>query len=147
MKKMKLYTWLAYMGATPFIVSAVLILSGIQNVILLGDLVFVVNSYALVIVVFMSGIHWGNYFSYKQPRTINLLLTSNIITVLSWLSFLILPISFVFVFYCIAFILLLLIDMKLFSFNIITKNYLVTRCIVTSIVITSLLLIAVSLQS
>jgi len=147
MNQIKLYTWLAYLGTFPFVLSATLISLDIQKLIILGDLVFVANSYALVIVVFMSGIHWGNYLSDKQSSTINLLLTSNAITIFSWLAFLTLPLPFVFVFYCIAFFLLLLIDMKLFSHNVITKHYLVTRCMVTCIVITSLLLIVVSLTN
>ncbi len=147
MNQVKQYTLLAYLGTLPFILSAALILFGIEELILLGDLVFVANSYALVIVVFMSGVHWGNYFSDKKSNIINLLLTSNIITVIAWLAFLLTPSPFVLIFYCVAFLFLLLIDIKLFSHNIITKHYLITRYVVTSIVITSLLLIVFNLTS
>jgi hypothetical protein len=144
MNQIKMYTWLAYLGALPFMLCAVMVKLGFNNLILLGDVIYAVNSYALVIVVFMSGIHWGTYLSSNQCNSINLLLTSNTITIFSWLVFLTTPTPIVLVFYCVVFLLLLLIDMKLFSYNIISKKYFITRCVVTSIVITSLLIIVIS---
>lgn len=145
--EIKLYNWLAYFGAMPFVACALLILVGFRDVNLIGDLVSVVNSYGLVIVVFMSGIHWGNYFSEKQINTINLLVTSNIIAILSWLAFLIFPATFTLLFYCVSFSILLLIDRKLLSNSVISKDYYEMRCVVTSIVVISLSLTFVKLIS
>ncbi len=145
MNESKLYAWLAYFGATPFLLGAVMISLGYRQILFVGDLVFFVNSYGLVIVVFMSGIHWGHYLSYKKTHSINLLLTSNFITLIAWFAFLLTSTIFAILTYCISFSLLLLIDAKLVSCNVISKHYFRIRCIVTCIVIMSLLLTMFSL--
>lgn len=147
MNNKKLYMSLAYLGALPFIFSAVLLSAHVQHLFILGDVLDIANAYALVIVVFMSGIHWGTYLCDERSNSLNLLIASNVITVFSWLAFLVLSPLFVFTFYALAFIILLFIDFKLFSLDVITKHYLFTRCVVTSIVVASLITIALSLQA
>ena len=147
MNEIRLYTWLAYFGAFPFVACSLLILLGFRDVNFIGDLVTVINSYGLVIVVFMSGIHWGNYFSEKQINTPNLLLTSNIIAIFSWFAFLLLPPTLTLLVYCVSFSVLLVIDRKLLSNSVISNDYYVTRCFVTGVVVISLLLTFASLIS
>lgn len=147
MNQIKLYNLLAYLGSLPFVISALLMHFGTQHIAVLGDVTFIASSYALVIVVFMSGIHWGNYLSDKNSNTINLLLISNVITVLSWLVFLTITSPYVFLFYALAFCILLIIDMKLFKQEVLTKKYFITRCFVTFIVVTSLIIMMLSLTS
>lgn len=145
MNKIKLYTSLAYLGALPFVICAVLVSADVQDLFLLGNVVTLGNTYGLVIVVFMAGVHWGTYLCDQRSHSLNLLLASNIITVFCWLAHLLLPAMLALGFYALAFFLLLLIDFKLLHINVITKHYFLTRCVVTSIVITSLLIIIMSL--
>lgn len=141
----RLYAWLAYLGAIPFLIAAIMISFGYPRLIFVGDLVYLVNSYGLVIVVFMSGIHWGQYLSNENAQELNLLLTSNFITLVAWFAFLLTTTILALVAYCISFSFLLAIDSKLASRRIISRHYFITRCIVTCIVLFSLLLTIFSL--
>ena len=140
MNDIRLYSWLAYLGAVPFVIPAILILLGYREIALVGDLIYLLTSYGLVIIVFMSGIHWGNYLIKKPAGGVNLFLTSNIITISVWLSFLYLPIGYTLLFYSVAFALLLFLDYYLLIHNLLTKDYFKLRGIVTGMVIFSLLI-------
>lgn len=145
MKSNYLASWLAYLGAIPFVIGAFLIFLGYERVLFINDVVRVVNSYGLIIVVFMAGIHWGNYLSDNRCNSINLLLLSNIITLFSWFSFLFMPAKLSVIVYCLAFSCLLYLDSKLLSLNVISVTYFKLRLVITSIVIASLLLVSFSL--
>lgn len=140
-----LKTLLAYMGTLPFVAGAVLISLGIEQLFFINDMTAMVNSYGLIIVVFMSGIHWGNYISDNKCNSINLLLTSNVITLISWFAFLFTPAEGALIIYCIAFLTLLYIDSRLLLLKVITHHYYKLRFSITSIVIISLLWILFSL--
>ena len=139
MKENKLYMWLAYSGALPFVFCAALMALGHRHVALAGELPTIINTYSLVIIVFMSGIYWGLYLNGQISQNIYLLIISNIITILSWLAFLLISMPIVLLFYSVMFLILLIIDYKLLEENVITQNYFKTRMTVTSIVIASLL--------
>ena len=139
MKENKLYMWLAYYGALPFVFCAALMALGHRHVALAGELPTIINTYSLVIIVFMSGIYWGLYFNGQIYQKIYLLIISNIITILSWLAFLFISMPIVLLFYSVMFLILLIIDYKLLEENVITQNYFKTRMTVTAIVIASLL--------
>lgn len=139
MNESKLYMWLAYSGALPFVFCAALMALGHRHVALAGELPTIINTYSLVIIVFMSGIYWGLYFNGQIYQKIYLLITSNIITILSWLAFLFISMPIVLLFYSVMFLILLIIDYKLLEENVITQNYFKTRMTVTAIVIASLL--------
>ncbi len=136
----RLYAWLAYLGIAPFLVAAIMIALGQLQLILVGDLTYFVNSYGLVIVAFMSGIHWGQYISVENSRMLNLLLSSIFIALIAWSTFLLATIKFTLAVYVILFTILLAIDAKLYSVRVISKQYFVTRCIVTFMVILSLVI-------
>ena len=138
--------WLAYMGTIPFVSGAMLSLFGYQQVFFSNDMISIVNSYGLAIVIFMSGIHWGNYISDSRCNSINLLITSISITLLAWLVFLLTPVYLTLSFYCICFLSLLLIDTRLVNLQVISRSYFKLRLIVTSVVIISLLLIVFSVM-
>ena len=142
--QIKMYTWLITLGAIPFILGAILALLDIQNLIFLGELFYVINSYALIIVIFMSGVHWGICLSSKQSNLTYLLLTSNAISILSWLAFLIVSTPIIFILFSVAFLSLLIIDIRLYSQEVIPKHYFITRCVVTTVVITSLIILFAS---
>ncbi|MDW3094674.1 MAG: DUF3429 domain-containing protein [Gammaproteobacteria bacterium] len=138
-------TWLAYLGVIPFVIGVTLISFGYQQFFLINDLAFMVSSYGLVIVVFMSGIHWGNYLSDEKSHSLNLLIASNLITLISWFAFLLISTELTLLIYCITFSALLYIDAKLLSLQVISKRYFKVRCVVTLIVVISLLLTILNL--
>ena len=135
-------TWLACLGTIPFVIGAIFTTLGYQQLFFVGDLALMVESYGLIIVVFMSGVHWGHYLSDKNCHSINLLITSNVITLISWFAFLILSVELILIVYCLAFSILLYIDAKLLSIQVINKPYYKLRLIITTIVILSLLIVA-----
>lgn len=139
MNESKLYMWLAYSGALPFVFCAALMALGHRHIALAGELPTIINTYSLVIIVFMSGIYWGLYFNGQIYQKIYLLIISNIITILSWFAFLFIGMPIVLLFYSVMFLILLIIDYKLLEENVITQNYFKTRMTVTAIVIASLL--------
>lgn len=139
MNESKLYMWLAYSGALPFVFCAALMALGHRHIALAGELSTIINTYSLVIIVFMSGIYWGLYFNGQIYQKIYLLIISNIITILSWFAFLFIGMPIVLLFYSVMFLILLIIDYKLLEENVITQNYFKTRMTVTAIVIASLL--------
>ena len=147
MNDIRLYSWLAYLGAVPFVIPSMLILLGYREVAIVGDLVYLLTSYGLVIVVFMSGIHWGNYLIKKPANGVNLFLTSNIIAISAWLSFLFFPVVYTLLFYSVAFALLLSLDYYLQTYNLLNKDYFKLRVIVTGIVIFSLLVTIASIKN
>ena len=85
--------WLAYSGALPFVFCAALMALGHRHIALVGELSNIINTYSLVIIVFMSGIYWGLYFNGQIYQKSYLLIISNIITILSWLAFLFIDIG------------------------------------------------------
>ena len=139
------YTWLAYLGALPFVLCALLITNDHLHIYSLYNTFDVINSYALVITIFMSGIYWGISLAREEPGLRALLPVSNIITVLVWLTYLFLNSPYILLVYVVAFMFLVLIDFRLRKAGIITAYYFKLRCGVTAIVLASLLLTFVSL--
>lgn len=139
MNTVKLYRILAFSGALPFIASALALYMGLNNVPLLGAVNHVVATYALVIVVFMAGTHWGGYLNGQHNAPINLLLFSNVVTVFAWLVFLSASVMVALLVYTVVFIVLLWIDYKLYQADLISPDYWLTRRNVTVIVIVCLL--------
>jgi hypothetical protein len=131
-------------GVLPFVIGALLLLAGVSSLPGLGDTGHVVASYALVISTFLTGIHWGQHLS-RGKMHINLFITSNVIAVLIWISWLILPV-FAFLFFIAAVLaILLIIDQQLYCDSIITGPYLFTRTVITGIVMTCLCITALLL--
>jgi uncharacterized membrane protein len=126
---------LPYAGALPFIGCAVLQLIGIREVPLLGNLKSVASSYALTILSFMAGAHWGQYLEGRRTQ-VNLLIASNALTLAAWFGFLLLPPLVFAVLLAALFIAAYLIDTQLHS----QSDYLTTRRNVTLIVSTFLIL-------
>lgn len=56
-----LYFYLAYAGAIPFLLCAILFAFKIQKIPILGNLQTVISTYSLVIASFMAGTHWGQH--------------------------------------------------------------------------------------
>jgi hypothetical protein len=132
---------LPYAGALPFIACAILLIFGIKDLALLGKTNTVVFTYGLTIISFMAGVHWGQYMAGVRTR-LNLLVSSNMVTLAAWFGFLLLP-SFYFSFLLIVlFIMLNSIDGHLRNQGAIDPAYSKTRGNVTALVCVSLLIAA-----
>ena len=120
-------------GATPFILLTALAAYNIEYNYFEPKVAL--KSYALAIGSFVSGSHWGIYIVRSSP--INLLVTSNICTLIFWGVF----INFenYELFFSVIFLLLLLVDFLLYKSTIISINYLKIRAIITVIVVLCLI--------
>jgi hypothetical protein len=138
---------LMYLGALPFIASAILSLLSIDTLPWLGSVVHIVSVYALVISVFMAGILWGIMLQVNRDNSVGQInfLISNILTLTVWFVYLIYPDSIAFLLStAVVFLWLLMLDAKLVQEQHISKRYYQARKWVSTIVILSLLTIAAS---
>lgn len=132
---------LAYAGTLPFLACALLPLIGVKAIPPIGALDFIAAVYALTIVSFMAGVHWGT--ALYQPPTewpVNLLLSSNVVTITVWLAFLVTTPDITLITGILAFLYLLWIDHHLYRRCLITDDYWQTRRRVTALVVIALLL-------
>lgn len=132
--KPKLPHILIYAGAFPFMAGAFLLATGFTDLPLLGQIDEALAAYGLVIVIFLTGIHWGQQLSLGRLAT-GLFLASNFIAILIWLAWLILPTRYFIVFLAVPLIALLAIDRNLFCTGILERKYFQSRTIVTTTVI------------
>lgn len=136
----KLPLILAYLGALPFVAGSLLLTFGIYNVPVLGGTAELLRSYSFAIAVFMCGVHWGQYLQDPQARHFNLLMVSNVLTVVLWLAYLMISFFIFSAMVIAAFLALLWIDYKLYESNSITWRYFKMRMTVTAVVCVSLAL-------
>lgn len=131
---------LAGLGALPFLVSSLLLTLGVDNLPVLGSTAEILRSYSLAIAVFMCGIHWGQYLQDTQARKFNLLMVSNVLTLICWLAFLVASFVAYFVIVIAVFLALLWVDYRLHKAGRITARYFKVRLAVTAVVCASLAL-------
>jgi len=140
--KTRIYSILTYAGALPFIACALLPLIGVRAIQQIGSVDYIAAVYALTIVSFMAGVHWG--MALDQQRTewpVNLFLSSNAVTIMAWLAFLTTTPKITLIMGILAFLYLLWVDERLYSLNLLTAHYLQTRRRVTALVVISLLMV------
>jgi hypothetical protein len=133
--------YLTYAGALPLIISAILL--WFVNDISSSFVLFATTAYSAIIISFLSGIHWACYLFYADKSPYNLLIISNIIALLAWVSFLIPypPIQILIHMFC--FLSLLCLDRTLLAVNIIPSWFYTLRRNATIIVVISLVLIMI----
>lgn len=131
---------LAGLGALPFLVSSLLLTLGVYDLPFLGSTAEILRSYSLAIAVFMCGIHWGQYLQDTQARSLNLLMTSNVLTLILWFGFLVTSFVVYFVIVIAVFLALLWVDYRLHKAGRITARYFRMRLAVTAVVCASLAL-------
>lgn len=137
----KIFPCLIYAGAIPFVFCAVCLSFDIQSLPLLGSIERILNVYGLVISSFLAGAHWGQHLHINKSQWVRFLpIFSNVIAVLLWLGFLVLSFKMQMVMFATAFVVLIIIDHRLFQMDIITRHYFQTRFIVTASVIVSLII-------
>jgi hypothetical protein len=135
---------LAFAGAFPFVAAAILLVEGSSAPELLAWVRTAVTAYALIILSFMAGTHWGQALGGVQSR-VNLFLASNAVALAGWFAFLLLEPRLFFAVVAVLFAALLMIDRGLAAEGLIPPGYAGTRTVVTALVIVSLALIALSL--
>ena len=135
---------LIFSGSLPFIAGALLLLVGFDALPLLGKLSDIISAYGLVIVIFLTGIHWGQQLSLGKAAS-GLFISSNLLAVLVWLAWLVMPDRYFLVFLSVPLVVMLVIDRGLYRAGVINRDYVMSRAIITGIVIISLFLSASSL--
>lgn len=128
---------LPYAGVLPFAGGALLLAMQVHDLPLLGSTQHVILSYGLLIVSFMAGVHWGQYLSGQRAK-VNLLVSSNVVALVAWFGFLLLPAFWFCLLLVLLFAVLYMIDLKLHS----QSDYLKSRRNVTAIVCISMLVTA-----
>ena len=131
---------LTYAGALPFVACAVLQAAGSPAVAGVSDWALVAAGYGVAIAAFMAGVHWGTWLYHSAAAPLNLLLSSNAITVAVWLGFVFAPVRISLGITTAAFVLLLLIDYRLAACHLLNADYMRMRRNVTAIVVACLLL-------
>ena len=136
--------YLTFAGAIPFVACALLLVIGISDIPILGATADVLSAYGLVIASFMAGSQWGNHLSLADDDkwAIRLPLVSNVIAIVLWLGFLMLPVVGFIWLLVIVFASMLMIDYGLNRARIITQDYFKVRTYVTAIVVVSLIVAA-----
>ena len=141
----RLYVLLAYAGILPFAACALLTAAGVPAIEGLAGWAEIAAGYGLAIAAFMAGVHWGTYIYKSQDEPgvpLNLLVTSNVITVAVWLAYALTPVSVSIAVTGVAFMLLLLVDHRLAGAGLITPAYWQLRRNVTLLVVALLVMTA-----
>lgn len=146
MENQKLYSALTYAGALPFLACAFLPYAGLAELPKIGMLYYVAQVYGLVILSFMAGVHWGTYLYNQESAPQNLFITSNIVTVVAWLVFLLGNPVWTLLVLMAGFLYLLLLDYQLHRHKMISDHYLDTRRNVSALVTLSLIVIVISVM-
>jgi hypothetical protein len=137
-------TLLAYLGAVPFVGTAVLVGMGINTIPFVGSLFPAVSIYALIIATFMAGSHWGQQLNLSHKWRFKVQWVTNIQAVGLWLSYLWLNDSWLMLMLITSFLVSLWLDQQLRQAQLIEKSYWQTRLKVTIIVVLSLVLIGIA---
>lgn len=122
--------FLTFAGSLPLFLSIILKLAGATFYGITPLWIFL--SYSVVIISFISGIHWGIFLTNDCQR--NLFIESNIIVLTAWTALLINHKWCLILTLC-CFIYLLLIDKVLFNSSNISKWYWKLRKIITALVV------------
>jgi len=132
---------LTYSGTLPLIGSAVILYFPVAGL----DGAFIASTYSAVIISFLCGIHWAAYLFFADRCPRNLLITSNIVALLAWVSLLTTNQLSTALLQILCFGYLLAMDLKLRDAGILAEWFFRLRRNATIIVVLCLLLIALSL--
>jgi len=122
---------LVFAGALPFIACTLLVLLPLLPS---GDVRTLFDSYALVILSFLCGAHWGQGIAARGIAPLNLFLVSNALVLLLWLAHAFLPATPFLLLVLLELWLLLWIDRCLYASELIDQWYYITRIRITLIV-------------
>ena len=136
----KVNIYLTYAGCLPFLICMFFLINGVNHVPYLGDTTRILQVYSLVIASFMAGVHWGQYLGLVEENSIYLPIFSNIIALVIWILFLVIPVYWYLISLIFIFVLILLIDVKLVKAKQLSPLYYRSRVIVTITVTITLVL-------
>ena len=137
----RLYAYLAYAGAAPFVACALLPLAGSEAIAPFGQLDALASSYALAIISFLSGVHWATHLYAQRQTPLNLFVVSNVVLLLVWFVYVIAPLGWQLLSQILALLFLLLVDWRLRQQAFIDSHYFNVRLVATLLAGGSLLLI------
>ena len=138
------YSALAFAGALPFLACALPLAAGVTAVSPFGSLAEIANSYGLAIICFLAGIHWSVYLGNQDDPPFNLLLSSNVVFLFVWITYILGGTDISLLSQIAALIALLLIDRSLANAALISPHYFRTRLVVTSVAASSLFIIVLN---
>ena len=133
------YSYLSYAGTIPLLYCAVCFIVNIHTIPIFGYTDRVLSGYGLVISAFMAGSHWGLHLRLTGKWELYLPVISNINAIILWTSFIVFPFKTLLIIFIISFLILFVIDNKLFKCGFISREYIRTRLFVTLIVVSSLI--------
>lgn len=128
---------LTLLGAIPFVAAVLAQIAGMAHY----HTAYLSLTYGAIIISFLSGIHWGLYITHAKAKRINLLVSSNILALLAWLSLLLLVPVTQYLIQITCFISLLLIDRQLAADGAIEAWFYQLRLQISSLVIICLLVL------
>ncbi len=128
---------LTLLGAIPFVAAVLAQIAGMAHY----HTAYLSLTYGAIIISFLSGIHWGLYITHAKAKRINLLVSSNILALLAWLSLLLLVPVTQYLIQITCFMSLLVIDRQLAADGAIEAWFYQLRLQISSLVIICLLLL------
>jgi hypothetical protein len=128
---------LTYSGTLPLVASAISLSLPMQGV----DVEHIALTYSAVIISFLCGIHWAAFLFFADQCSRNLLITSNVVALLAWVSLLSLHPSLALLMQALCFLYLLALDLTLRDAGILPDWFYTLRRNATVIVVLSLALI------
>jgi hypothetical protein len=130
-KQIKLAKILTYSGTLPFIIAILILQFSEPNLNIKNAAI----AYGAIIISFLSGIHWAAYLFFPDKCSINLLISSNILALIAWLSVIIncQPKNIILQILC--FLSLLALDLNLRKASILPPWFFKLRCNATMIVV------------
>lgn len=145
MEKKRLYSTLTYAGALPFVACAMMPYVGLPELANIGTFDYIARVYALAIVCFLAGAHWGTFLYRRDESPDNLFITSNTIFLAAFFAFLLdAPVLTLFIL-VLAFLCLLFVDYRLLRAGLLTSYYFRMRANATAIAVASLAVIIATL--
>lgn len=133
-----IFNLLTYSGTIPFVLCAVCLCANIQQLPLLGSVETLLSAYALLISSFLAGSLWGQHLHVQGYWKRVLPILSNIIAVLIWLGYVRLSFDMQMAMFISAFVILLIVDYRLFQIHFLDRQVFRTRLIASAIVIMAL---------
>jgi len=130
-------------GALPFLGALVLAFYPVAPF----DAAHIASTYAALIIAFLGGTQWGLFLVFSQKSPINLMVQSNLVTLIAWAGLLVLPVAGAVALHALCFLYLLFLDYRLFRSGILPLWYFSLRRLVTLIVIGLLLAMIAALFS
>ena len=128
-------------GALPFLGALALVFFPILPL----NAAHLASTYAALIIAFVAGTQWGLFLTFSQRSPIDLMIHSNIVTLIAWMGLLFSPVVLALALQGLCFLYLLYLDRRLLLSGIIPQWYFSLRRLVTAIVVVTLLALIIAL--